>query len=64
LKLVRSGTTYSGYYSTDDVHWTLVGTTSVPSAAATQDVGVAMTSHSAYVTGEADFNHFTVGSGG
>jgi len=61
LKLVRSGTTYTGYYSTDDVNWTLVGTTSVPSAAATQDVGLAMTSHSADVTGEADFDHFTIG---
>ena len=64
LKLVRSGTTYTGYYSTDDVHWNLVGTASVPSAAATQDVGVAMTSHSADVTGEVDFNDFTVSSGG
>jgi hypothetical protein len=64
LKLVRSGTTYTGYYSTDDVHWNLVGTASVPSAAATQDVGVAMTSHSADVTGEVDFNDFTASSGG
>jgi hypothetical protein len=61
LKLVRSGTTYTGYYSTDDVNWTPVGTASVPSAATTQDVGMAMTSHSADVTGEADFDHFTVG---
>ncbi|HWG27546.1 NEW3 domain-containing protein [Actinospica sp.] len=64
LKLVRSGATYTGYYSTDDVHWNLVGTASVPSAAATQDVGVAMTSHSADVTGEVDFNDFTASSGG
>ena len=63
LKLVRSGTTYTGYYSTDDVHWILVGTASVPTAAATQDVGVAMTSHSADVTGEVDFDHFTVSAG-
>jgi hypothetical protein len=64
LKLVRSGTTYTGYYSTDDVHWNLVGTATVPSAAVTQDVGVAMTSHSADVTGEVNFNDFTVSSGG
>ncbi len=64
LKLVRSGTTYTGYYSTDNVHWNLVGTASAPSAAATQDVGVAMTSHSADVTGEVDFNNFTASSGG
>ncbi|HEY4023439.1 MAG TPA: glycoside hydrolase family 27 protein [Pseudonocardiaceae bacterium] len=60
LKLVRSGTTYTGYYSTDDVNWTEVGSTTVPSAAASQDVGVAMTSHSADVTGEVDFDHFGV----
>jgi hypothetical protein len=60
LKLVRSGTTYTGYYSTDDVNWTLVGSTTVPSAAASQDVGVAMTSHAADVTGEVDFDHFGV----
>jgi hypothetical protein len=46
------------------VHWNPVGTASVPSAAATRDVGVAMTSHSADVTGEVDFNDFTVSSGG
>ncbi|HJP77569.1 MAG TPA: NEW3 domain-containing protein [Pseudonocardiaceae bacterium] len=60
LKLVRSGTTYTGYYSTDDVNWIEVGSTTVPSAAAKQDVGIAMTSHSAHVTGEADFDHFGI----
>ena len=60
LKLTRSGTTFTGYYSTDDVHWTEVGSTTVPSAAATQDVGVAMTSHAAHISGEADFDQFTV----
>ncbi|MCU1686849.1 MAG: glycoside hydrolase clan [Amycolatopsis sp.] len=61
LKLVRSGTTYTGYYSVDGVNWTVVGTASVPTAAATQDVGIAMTSHSTGTTGEVDFDHFTVG---
>ena len=63
LKVVRSGTTFTGYYSTDNVHWTLVGATTVSSAAANQDVGIAMTSHSAHVSGEADFDHFTLRSG-
>ncbi|HJP79844.1 MAG TPA: NEW3 domain-containing protein [Pseudonocardiaceae bacterium] len=58
LKLVRSGTSYTGYYSADDVNWTLIDTVSVPSAAATQDVGVFMTSHSSGTTGEVDFNNF------
>ncbi|MFE4967129.1 NEW3 domain-containing protein [Streptomyces sp. NPDC056660] len=59
LKLVRNGTTYSGYYSTDDATWNLVGTIDVPTAAATQDVGLTQTSHASGTTGEADFDTFT-----
>ena len=40
LKLVRAGTSYTGYCSADDATWTTVGTVTVPSAAATQDVGI------------------------
>jgi Alpha galactosidase A/Alpha galactosidase C-terminal beta sandwich domain/NPCBM-associated, NEW3 domain of alpha-galactosidase len=58
LKLVRNGTTYSGYYSTDDTTWHLVGTVTVSSAAAAQDVGVATTSHAPGTTGEVDFDQF------
>jgi hypothetical protein len=59
LKLVRNGTTYSGYYSTDNSTWNLVGTIDVPTAAATQDVGLTQTSHASGTTGEADFDNFT-----
>ncbi|MFD8811271.1 NEW3 domain-containing protein [Streptomyces sp. NPDC059627] len=59
LKLVRDGTTYSGYYSTDGTTWNLVGTVDVPTAAATQDVGLTQTSHASGTTGEADFDSFT-----
>lgn len=59
LKLVRDGTTYSGYYSTDGITWHLVGTIGVPTAAATQDVGLTATSHAAGTTGEVDFDDFT-----
>jgi hypothetical protein len=59
LKLVRDGTTFSGYYSTDGTTWNLVGTVNVPSAAATQDVGLTATSHAAQTTGEVDFDNFT-----
>ena len=59
LKLVRNGSTYSGYYSTDNSTWNLVGTITVPTAAATQDVGLTQTSHAAGTTGEADFDNFT-----
>lgn len=59
LKLVRNGTSYSGYYSTDDATWNLVGSITVPTAAATQDVGLTQTSHASGTTGEADFDGFT-----
>ena len=59
LKLVRHGTTYSGYYSTDDSTWNLVGTITLPTAAPTQDVGLTATSHAAGTTGETDFDAFT-----
>ncbi len=59
LKLVRDGDTYTGYYSTDDTTWNLVGTATLPTAAATQDVGLTNTSHASGTTGEADFEDFT-----
>jgi hypothetical protein len=61
LKLVRNGTSYTGYYSTDGTTWTLIATVPVPTAAATQDVGVFMTSHNSGTIGEVDFDHFNVG---
>ncbi len=61
LKLVRSGTTYTGYYSTDDVNWTLIDAVNVPSAAATQDVGVFATAHNSGAVGEVDFQDFAAG---
>ncbi|MCQ4080382.1 NEW3 domain-containing protein [Streptomyces sp. RB6PN25] len=60
LKLVRNGTSYSGYYSTDDKTWTLIDTVSVPSAATTQDVGLFSTAHNSGTIGETDFDHFTL----
>jgi hypothetical protein len=60
LKLVRTGTTFTGYYSTDDTTWTLIDTVSLPSAAPTQDVGVFTTSHNAGTVGEVDFDQFTI----
>ncbi len=59
LKLVRSGTTFSGYYSTDGTTWNLVGTGTVPSATSTQDVGVYAISHAPGTTAEVDFTNFT-----
>jgi hypothetical protein len=62
LKLVRSGTTFTGYSSTDGSTWKLVGTAEVPGAAATQDVGVFSTSHNTSLVGQAEFDHLTIGS--
>ncbi|WP_329456685.1 NEW3 domain-containing protein [Streptomyces sp. NBC_01497] len=59
LKLVRNGTTFSGYYSTDGTTWNAVGTADVPTAAATQDVGIFATSHNPGTTGEVDFDDLT-----
>lgn len=60
LKLTRSGTTFTGYYSPDGTTWTSVGSTTVTSAAATQDVGMIATAHSAGVLGRDDFSDFVV----
>jgi hypothetical protein len=62
LRLVRSGTMFTGYYSTDGSTWTSIGTATVPSAAATQDVGLFATSHNTSMVGQAEFDHFTIAS--
>jgi alpha-galactosidase len=61
LKLVRSGTSYTGYWSADGSTWTTVGTVTVADAAAasTQDAGMFHTAGSTTAT-EADFDGFTV----
>ncbi|MEY9927438.1 alpha-galactosidase [Catenulispora sp. GP43] len=60
LKLVRSGSTFTGYYSTDDITWTEVGTATLPGVNATQDVGTFMTAHNegSGDSGEVDFAGF------
>jgi hypothetical protein len=60
LKLVRDGSTYTGYYSADGTNWTQVGTATVPGQATTQDAGLFMTSHAPGAPGTVSFNGFTV----
>ncbi len=60
LRLVRDGSTYTGYYSTDGTTWTLVGTATVPAQADTQDAGMFITSHVSGSPAQAVFNTFTV----
>jgi uncharacterized repeat protein (TIGR01451 family) len=62
LRLTRSGATFTGYYSADGVTWTPVGSTTLTSAAAAQDVGMIATAHSAGALGRDDFSGFSVGS--
>lgn len=59
LRLQRSGTTYTGHYSTDGANWTLVGQADLPAAGATQDVGMFVTSHDAAL-GRVLFDGFRV----
>ena len=60
LKLVRSGATYTGYYSTDGSTWTLVGSAALTGQAATQDAGMFVTSHASGVLGTVYFGGFAV----
>lgn len=59
LRLSRNGDTFTGAWSLDGVAWTTVGTAKVPSAAATQDVGVVVCSHAARL-GRAIFDRLEV----
>jgi alpha-N-acetylglucosaminidase len=61
LKLVRTGTSYVGSYSTDGMTWTTVGTVTLPAgaSASTQDAGVFHTAGSASAT-EADFTDLSI----
>ena len=47
LRLERNGSTFVGAWSLDGVSWTTVGSATVPSAAAVQDVGLIVCSHAA-----------------
>lgn len=60
LKLVRSGSTYTGYYSTDGSNWKTVATETVPGQADTQDAGMFVTSHASGDPAQATFSGFTV----
>jgi len=62
VKLVKSGATFTGYWSTNGTTWNLVGTATVPETASTQDVGIFSTSHSTGVAGLSTFSNFTVTS--
>ena len=59
VKIVRSGNTLSGYASSNGTTWTLVGSDTVPMAAAVY-VGLPLTSHNASVVCTATFDNVSV----
>lgn len=63
LRLVRDGSTYTGYYSPDDHNWLSVGSAMVPGQADTQDAGMFVTSHAAGSPAQAVFDGFDVTAG-
>jgi alpha-galactosidase len=60
LKLVRSGSGYTGYYSTDGQNWTTVGTATVPGQADTQDAGLFVTSASSGSPAQIGYQGLTI----
>jgi alpha-galactosidase len=60
LKLVRSGSTYTGYYSTDGASWQSVGSATVDAQADTQDAGMFVVSHATGSPATAQFSGFSV----
>jgi alpha-galactosidase len=60
LKLVRSGSSYTGYYSTDNQNWTTVGSATVPGQADTQDAGLFVVSASAGASALIGYHGLTI----
>jgi hypothetical protein len=61
VRLVRTGSQVSGYYSTDGSSWTKVGpTVTLPGMTEQLDAGMIATSHNSGVTGQFDFSDFSV----
>jgi regulation of enolase protein 1 (concanavalin A-like superfamily) len=63
VKLTRSGSTLTGFVSSDGTTWTLVGMDTVPMATAVY-VGMALTSHNNALLSTAVFDHVVVSAGG
>src|SRR5581483_795109 len=65
VRVVRSGTTLTGYASANGSNWTLIGTYTI-SMASQVDVGLAVSSHANLILATAVFDNVTVsgGSGG
>jgi hypothetical protein len=60
LKLVRSGTLFTGYHSADGATWTEVGSVDLPEFAPAFLAGLAVTSHDVDVLNSSTFDHVAV----
>jgi hypothetical protein len=60
LRLVRDGSTYTGYFSPDNHNWLRVGTATVPGQADTQDAGTFVNSHATGSPAQVVFNGLNV----
>ncbi len=61
LRVVKSGTSFDGYYSkTTPDTWNLITSITMGSASTIQDLGLSYTSHAGATTGTVTFDNFTV----
>jgi polygalacturonase len=60
VQVVRSGSTFTGQYSTDGVHWTTIGSASIAAIGSTADAGLAVTSDSNGALAPATFAHVQI----
>ncbi|UCC75810.1 MAG: amidohydrolase family protein, partial [Anaerolineales bacterium] len=58
LRVIRRGTTYSGYHSEDGVHWTLLGSHTPSSAVQLSKMGLTAAHDYQDIGGPADFDFF------
>ncbi len=62
VKLTRSGSSFTGFYSTNGTAWTQIGTAQKPVMGTSALAGLAVTSHDATKTSMATFSNVTIGS--
>jgi beta-glucanase (GH16 family)/regulation of enolase protein 1 (concanavalin A-like superfamily) len=60
VRLVRSGNAFSGFYSTDGVTWTQIGTTQTIAMSPTALAGLAVTAHNNAALTAATFTHVSL----
>jgi autotransporter-associated beta strand protein len=64
VRIVRSGTNFTGYASADSTNWTRVGTVSIPGFNGLAFWGLAVTAHNNTLTNVATFDQVALGGSG